>query len=255
MFHVNPGSVADRLRLLVHGVVWRGWCNLPAGGWGVLGAVGGDAGAAGLPAGHAGVPGRPGLLDGRRAALQRGHHANPALPGAGSGRERPVSAVAQLCFSHFHGGQVWLSGFAWFYKHDSIPWVYRNEIGLLLKETGLSALLTSLNNILAFLTGAILPIPALRIFCLQVSVFLNIFLRQAFGSTIEILSSKIKFFQALLGFLINFNKTPWICKTSMKFIFKFYDFLGWLDDLKKFGQVHKIKSYSSGFSPKKPAPA
>jgi len=85
MFHVKPGSVADRLRLLVHADVWRGWCNLPAGGRRVLGAVGGDGGLAGLPAGHADVPGRPGLLDGLRAALQRGHHANPALPGAWSG--------------------------------------------------------------------------------------------------------------------------------------------------------------------------
>lgn len=44
----------------------------------------------------------------------------------------------------------------------------RDEIGLLLKETGLSALLTSVNNILAFGAGSILPVPALRDFCLQV---------------------------------------------------------------------------------------
>ncbi len=48
--------------------------------------------------------------------------------------------------------------------------VNHNEIGFLMKETGLSVLLTSINNILAFLAGSILPIPALRSFCLQVSL-------------------------------------------------------------------------------------
>uniref|UniRef100_A0A5S6QE31 SSD domain-containing protein n=1 Tax=Trichuris muris TaxID=70415 RepID=A0A5S6QE31_TRIMR len=47
-----------------------------------------------------------------------------------------------------------------------------NEIGMLLKETGLSALLTSLNNILAFVVGAVVPVPALRDFCLQVALVL-----------------------------------------------------------------------------------
>jgi len=39
----------------------------------------------------------------------------------------------------------------------------------------------------------------------------------------------------------------------VKFILKFYNFLEpkWLDDLKKFEQVHKIWSYSSGFAQKK----
>jgi len=42
----------------------------------------------------------------------------------------------------------------------------------------------------------------------------------------------------------------------VEFILKFYNFLEpkWLDDLKKFEQVHKIWSYSSGFAPKKPGP-
>ncbi|CDW56596.1 protein patched homolog; patched family protein [Trichuris trichiura] len=47
-----------------------------------------------------------------------------------------------------------------------------NEIGMLLKETGLSALLTSMNNILAFVVGAVVPVPALRDFCLQVALVL-----------------------------------------------------------------------------------
>ncbi|XP_003371998.1 protein patched protein [Trichinella spiralis] len=47
-----------------------------------------------------------------------------------------------------------------------------DQIGMLLKETGLSALLTSVNNILAFLVGALLPIPALRSFCIQVALVL-----------------------------------------------------------------------------------
>uniref|UniRef100_A0A914XVY2 SSD domain-containing protein n=1 Tax=Plectus sambesii TaxID=2011161 RepID=A0A914XVY2_9BILA len=50
--------------------------------------------------------------------------------------------------------------------------VNHNEIGFLMKETGLSVLLTSINNILAFLAGSVLPIPALRSFCLQTAILL-----------------------------------------------------------------------------------
>lgn len=45
----------------------------------------------------------------------------------------------------------------------------RNEIGMLMKETGMSVVMTSFNNILSFLAGTVLPIPALRSFCAQVS--------------------------------------------------------------------------------------
>lgn len=51
--------------------------------------------------------------------------------------------------------------------------VKRNEIGVLIKETGMSILMTSLNNILSFLAGTILPIPALRSFCTQSSILLT----------------------------------------------------------------------------------
>jgi len=51
---------------------------------------------------------------------------------------------------------------------DIVKLAKQHEIGFLLKETGLSALLTSINNILAFLAGGLLPVPALRDFCLQV---------------------------------------------------------------------------------------
>ncbi|GBP11019.1 Protein patched [Eumeta japonica] len=44
--------------------------------------------------------------------------------------------------------------------------------GLVLKKSGLSVLLTSLCNILAFLAAALLPIPALRVFCLQAAILL-----------------------------------------------------------------------------------
>ncbi|CAB3404256.1 unnamed protein product [Caenorhabditis bovis] len=49
----------------------------------------------------------------------------------------------------------------------------RNEIGVLMRETGMSILCTSINNILAFLTGTILPIPALRSFCAQSCILLT----------------------------------------------------------------------------------
>lgn len=49
--------------------------------------------------------------------------------------------------------------------------VKKNEVGMLLKETGMSVMMTSINNILSFLTGTLLPIPALRGFCAQVWKF------------------------------------------------------------------------------------
>lgn len=49
--------------------------------------------------------------------------------------------------------------------------VQKNEIGLLMKETGMSVVMASINNILSFLAGTILPIPALRDFCAQVISF------------------------------------------------------------------------------------
>uniref|UniRef100_A0A915HN68 SSD domain-containing protein n=1 Tax=Romanomermis culicivorax TaxID=13658 RepID=A0A915HN68_ROMCU len=56
---------------------------------------------------------------------------------------------------------------------DIVRVARKDEIGFLLKETGLSALLTSINNILAFLAGGFLPVPALRDFCLQVALLLT----------------------------------------------------------------------------------
>ncbi|KAI6228220.1 Protein patched-like protein 1 [Aphelenchoides besseyi] len=49
----------------------------------------------------------------------------------------------------------------------------RDEVGMLMRETGMSILLTSVNNILSFMAGTILPIPALRSFCMQSSVLLT----------------------------------------------------------------------------------
>nr|XP_021192438.2 protein patched [Helicoverpa armigera] len=44
--------------------------------------------------------------------------------------------------------------------------------GLVLKKSGLSVLLASLCNVVAFLAAALLPIPALRVFCLQAAILL-----------------------------------------------------------------------------------
>lgn len=40
-----------------------------------------------------------------------------------------------------------------------------------MKETGMSVVITSINNIIAFMAGTLLPIPALKSFCSQVSLF------------------------------------------------------------------------------------
>ncbi len=45
----------------------------------------------------------------------------------------------------------------------------RDEIGYIVKETGLSVFLTSINNIFAFLAGSFINVPGLRDFCLQVN--------------------------------------------------------------------------------------
>ncbi|KAK0395329.1 hypothetical protein QR680_001233 [Steinernema hermaphroditum] len=48
----------------------------------------------------------------------------------------------------------------------------KNELGVLMKETGMSILITSTNNVLAFMSGTVLPIPALRSFCAQSAILL-----------------------------------------------------------------------------------
>ncbi|XP_020282533.1 protein patched isoform X4 [Pseudomyrmex gracilis] len=46
------------------------------------------------------------------------------------------------------------------------------QTGVVLKRTGLSVLLTGLSNVFAFFAAAIIPIPALRTFCLQAGILL-----------------------------------------------------------------------------------
>jgi len=62
------------------------------------------------------------------------------------------------------------------------------------------------------------------------------------------LSTKVRI---ILTFRVT-QKTTWICRTSMKFIFELYNFLDpkWLDDLKKFEQFQKIWTCSSDFAQK-----
>uniref|UniRef100_A0A915LIH7 SSD domain-containing protein n=1 Tax=Meloidogyne javanica TaxID=6303 RepID=A0A915LIH7_MELJA len=57
--------------------------------------------------------------------------------------------------------------------NDVLEAVKEKEVAVLLKETGMSILITSINNILAFITGCILPIPALRSFCGQTAILLT----------------------------------------------------------------------------------
>lgn len=57
--------------------------------------------------------------------------------------------------------------------HDVMSLTNLHEIGILMRETGMSILCTSINNILSFLAGTMLPIPALRSFCAQSSILLT----------------------------------------------------------------------------------
>lgn len=58
--------------------------------------------------------------------------------------------------------------------------------GLVLRKSGLSVLLASLCNVLAFLAAALLPIPALRVFCLQVRLLLNPFCLTCISGVFEV---------------------------------------------------------------------
>ncbi|GMS84862.1 hypothetical protein PENTCL1PPCAC_7037, partial [Pristionchus entomophagus] len=59
------------------------------------------------------------------------------------------------------------------HNYDEIANTVRHrEMGVLLKETGMSVLVTSTNNILAFIAGMVLPIPALKSFCSQTAILL-----------------------------------------------------------------------------------
>ncbi|KAM3719831.1 Protein patched [Dirofilaria immitis] len=51
--------------------------------------------------------------------------------------------------------------------------IKNSEIGILIKETGMSIVVTSVNNIIAFMVGTLLPIPALRSFCSQTAILLT----------------------------------------------------------------------------------
>uniref|UniRef100_A0A914C2L8 SSD domain-containing protein n=1 Tax=Acrobeloides nanus TaxID=290746 RepID=A0A914C2L8_9BILA len=53
-----------------------------------------------------------------------------------------------------------------------IRYAKTNEIAVLLKETGMAVIITSMNIILAFVVGIVLPTPALRAFCAQVAILL-----------------------------------------------------------------------------------
>ncbi|EFO22028.1 hypothetical protein LOAG_06459 [Loa loa] len=57
--------------------------------------------------------------------------------------------------------------------HNVMENVKKDEVGMLMKETGMSVMMTSINNILSFLAGTLLPIPALRAFCAQSSILLT----------------------------------------------------------------------------------
>ncbi|VDN28481.1 unnamed protein product [Gongylonema pulchrum] len=57
--------------------------------------------------------------------------------------------------------------------NDVLHTVKNNEIGVLMKETGMSIVITSVNNIIAFMAGTLLPIPALRSFCSQTAILLT----------------------------------------------------------------------------------
>lgn len=46
------------------------------------------------------------------------------------------------------------------------------QTGVVLKRTGLSVLLTGISNVSAFFAAALIPIPALRVFCLQAGILL-----------------------------------------------------------------------------------
>lgn len=56
-----------------------------------------------------------------------------------------------------------------------MAFVFQDRTGECLKRTGASVALTSISNVTAFFMAALIPIPALRAFSLQVSLYANLF--------------------------------------------------------------------------------
>uniref|UniRef100_A0A0N4Z9N8 SSD domain-containing protein n=1 Tax=Parastrongyloides trichosuri TaxID=131310 RepID=A0A0N4Z9N8_PARTI len=76
--------------------------------------------------------------------------------------------------------------------HTVTKSVEKDEVGVLLKETGMSILMTSTNNILSFLAGTVLPIPALRSFCFQSCILLSFNLIGIFTTFLAMISIDLR---------------------------------------------------------------
>lgn len=60
----------------------------------------------------------------------------------------------------------------------------KKQVGMVLKSTGTNILMTSLISVSIFMTAAVVPIPALRAFCLQIAILvIFVFVTTFFGIT------------------------------------------------------------------------
>lgn len=68
----------------------------------------------------------------------------------------------------------------------------KTQVGMVLKSAGVNILMTSLISISVFLTAAVVPIPALRAFCLQVAILVIFVLVTTFLGVTSLISFDIR---------------------------------------------------------------
>jgi len=68
----------------------------------------------------------------------------------------------------------------------------KKQVGMVLKSTGTNILMTSLITIAIFITAAIVPIPALRAFCLQVAILTMFVLVTTFFGVTSLISFDVR---------------------------------------------------------------
>lgn len=68
----------------------------------------------------------------------------------------------------------------------------KNQVGMVLKSSGVNILMTSLISISVFLIAAVVPIPALRAFCLQVAILVIFVLVTTFFGVTSLISFDIR---------------------------------------------------------------
>lgn len=68
----------------------------------------------------------------------------------------------------------------------------KKQVGMVLKSAGTNILMTSLISVSIFITAAVVPIPALRAFCLQVAILVMFVLVTTFFGVTSLISFDVR---------------------------------------------------------------